>query len=554
MRGFAALVSLSLLALEARGAVGDPITNLPAPGRTSTGLCFDGARLWVADHGLDELIAIDRDGAPKVRLKSPGYRPAGLAFDSEQLWNVDVKEARLYRLRREDGLVTRSVPSPVAQPRSLAWDGKALWLSDDATRRLHRVDPLDGTTLRELPFPSGSVDGLTFDGRYLWVADRLDDMLYAVDPGQGEVLVALRAPGPHTTGLAFDGERLWAVDYQTDRIVSLQIDGPEPVLRTDPREAWVVYTYQLRNFGPDPLKTADVYLAKPRNLANQELLSEPLFEPKGAAIERDAFGQPAAHFAFRDISAGGVAEARMLVRMRAYQVQHLVYPHKVQPLARIGAEIRREYLKDAPKFDLENPIIQAAVRAAVGSEQNPYWIARRIYRYVHEHMRYEMVGGWDVAPQVLARGTGSCSEYSFVFIALCRSAGLPARYVGALVIRRDDASYDDVFHRWVEVYLPPYGWIPVDPSRGDKDTEAQRGRAFGSLTNDLLITTEGGGGSSLLDWTYNGNHRYTCAGRCKVGEETIAEWSPEDPRALSPNPPKAKAPPENPLQGADRCE
>lgn len=39
-------------------------------------------------------------------------------------------------------------------------------------------------------------------------------------------------------------------------------------------------------------------------------------------------------------------------------------------------------------------------------------------------------------------------------IAMCGAAGLPARYVGALVVRGDDASLDYVFHRWVEVYLP----------------------------------------------------------------------------------------------------
>ena len=132
--------------------------------------------------------------------------------------------------------------------------------------------------------------------------------------------------------------------------------------------------------------------------------------------------------------------------------------------------------------------------------------------------------------QAKARGSGSCSEYSFVFISMCRAAGLPARYVGALVVRKDDASYDDVFHRWAEVYLPPFGWVPVDASRGDKPSQAERADAFGHLTPDFLITTEGGGDSKLLQWYYNSNHRYSCQGRCRVEAESIAEWSPEDPR------------------------
>jgi hypothetical protein len=141
-------------------------------------------------------------------------------------------------------------------------------------------------------------------------------------------------------------------------------------------------------------------------------------------------------------------------------------------------------------------------------------------------MEYELAGGWNVAPAVLERGNGSCSEYSFVYIAMCRAAGLPARYAGSIVIRNDDASYDDVFHRWVEIYLPDYGWLPVDPSRGDKKWPADQANSFGYLSNGVLITTVGGGGSEFLEWGYNSNERWTSKGKCKVEVENFGEWSP----------------------------
>jgi hypothetical protein len=127
---------------------------------------------------------------------------------------------------------------------------------------------------------------------------------------------------------------------------------------------------------------------------------------------------------------------------------------------------------------------------------------------------------------VLQRGTGSCSEYTFVYIAMCRAAGLPARYAGAIVVRNDDASYDDVFHRWVEVFLPGYGWVPVDPSRGDSKWPADVAGSFGFVANNCLVTTVGGGGSEYMEWGYNGNERWTSEGRCKVVVENIGEWTP----------------------------
>jgi transglutaminase-like putative cysteine protease len=404
-----------------------------------------------------------------------------------------------------------------------------LWVSDNAGKTIHRVDPQDGTTIREVPFPGKSVDGLAFDGHYLWVADRLADKLYAVHPPSSEVLVTLKAPGPHATGLGWDGKNLVVVDYQTDKIYTIRRDDDKFVIREDPRDAWVVFTHQVRNFGPDPLPELDIFLAYPQDLVSQKLLSTPAFEPRPVEMLADQWGQKVARFHFKNHPARKAATVKMKVNLKAYTVHWVIYPEKVQSLWKIPSEIRRKYLVDNPKYDIKNPIIKKAIKEAVGSEKNPYWIARKIYRIIHQKMHYEMVGGWDVAPKVFARGSGSCSEYSYVFIAMCRAAGLPARYVGSLVVRKDDASYDDVYHRWVEVYLPPYGWIPVDPSRGDKPSEAERADSFGHLYHDFLITTHGGGGSNLLGWNYNYNERYTCKGRCKVEVEAIAEWSPEDP-------------------------
>ena len=122
-------------------------------------------------------------------------------------------------------------------------------------------------------------------------------------------------------------------------------------------------------------------------------------------------------------------------------------------------------------------------------------------------MEYELSGGWDIAPEVLKRGKGSCSEYSYVFISMMKAAGIPTRYIGSVVERGDRASIDGVFHRWTEIYLPGYGWIPVDPSGGDSPIPRNRALAFGHRSNGYLITTIGGGDSRYLDWSYNFNVR-----------------------------------------------
>ncbi|NMB74114.1 MAG: transglutaminase [Myxococcales bacterium] len=540
-----ACLLLSCLPSLSRARPGQVVRTLAAPSKNATGMAYDGKLLWLADHRLDRLIAIDPgSGVVQKTLPTPGYRPAGLAFDGEGLWCVDVHDQAAYRLRPSDGRVLRTVPvyanTPWGiSPRALAFDGKALWVSDDARSVLQRADPEDGTVLREIPFPAKSVDGLAFDGRYLWVADRLTDKLYALEPEAGEVVVTLAAPGPHPSGLAWDGKNLLLVDYQTDTIYVLLRDDNDPIESSAAVERWVVFSHQVRNFGPDAVVDLESLLSLPGDTTSQTLLAPPAFSPAGPEMASDQFGQKAARFRVALLPAGQTAESRIKVRVRTRDVRYHIYPEKVSSAWNIPPELRRLYLADSSKLDIANPVIVKAVAEAVGKEKNPYWIARRIYRYIHQRMHYERVGGWDTAPQVLARGSGSCSEYTFVFMAMCRTAGIPARYAGSVVMRQDEASYDDVFHRWVEIWLPPYGWIPVDPSRGDKASEAERADAFGHLTNDFLITTLGGGGSTLLDWNYNANERFQCQGRCRVEVEALADWSPEDPDL----PPAPSAPP-----------
>jgi transglutaminase-like putative cysteine protease len=203
----------------------------------------------------------------------------------------------------------------------------------------------------------------------------------------------------------------------------------------------------------------------------------------------------------------------MTTNIKVYEVQYFIYPDQVGGMDKIPDSIRQKYLENNEKYQYDHPVIQHAVREAVGNEQNPYWIARKIYNYLIAKMYYELVGGW-LPPQPSWRvAMAAVREYSFIYIAMCRAAGLPARYVGSVVVRGDDTSWDDVFHRWVEIYLPNYGWIPVDPSGGDQDSPRDQANFFGHLANRFLITTESGGASETLECFTTQNECYTTIAR-----------------------------------------
>jgi transglutaminase-like putative cysteine protease len=214
------------------------------------------------------------------------------------------------------------------------------------------------------------------------------------------------------------------------------------------------------------------------------------------------------------------------VTVETRDLKYFILPEWVKPLDTIPPEVRKKYLVDGHKLKLNDPYIKKLVKEIVGDETNPFWMAFKIHKYLHLNMEYKMTGGWNAAPTILKRGNGSCSEFTFSFIALARAAGLPARYEAGLVVRGDDGSIDRVYHRWAQVYLPPFGWVPVDPSRGIPATTMDVARSFGSLSHRFFITTYSGGDSPYLGWTYNYNSFYEFSGHAVVKARTEAKWYP----------------------------
>jgi len=508
---------------------GEVLEKIKTPGSCPTGLTWDSGSPWVTDRKTDMIYRLDSEGNIAASFKSPGFHPAGLTWDGSHLWNVDKTEKMLYRINPATGDTVRAFESPASSPEGLAWDGTYLWLVERRKGKLLQISPEDGTTITEIPAPSRYVQGLTFDGTYLWAVDRVTDQIYMLTPDEGTVVLIMDAPGPYPRGLAWDGESLWCADYQDNFIYRLEIPDARHYKKTDEKIEYVEYTHELRNYGPDTVRSLDIYLAVPGQRDNQEILEGPVFSPEPQEFLVDRWGQKVARFHFDNLEAPGAAKVTFKARVKLSTIRYYIFPEKVKPLSDIPPDIQKLYCGDLDKYMLDDPFITAKVKELAEKETNPYWIARRLYDYVISAVEYEMVGGWNVAPMVLKRGTGSCSEYTFSLIALCRAAGVPARYVGSVVIRGEDASLDEAFHRWVEIYLPGYGWVPFDANAGDRALPAEQAAGIGEVENRFLITTEGGGASEYLEWGYNSGQSYTCSGRCKVHLENIGEWRPAEP-------------------------
>ncbi len=70
--------------------------------------------------------------------------------------------------------------------------------------------------------------------------------------------------------------------------------------------------------------------------------------------------------------------------------------------------------------------------------------------------------------EALTHGRGVCQDFAHIMLTVCRSWGLPARYVSGYLFtdraQDQDRSSPDATHAWVEVYLPSLHWVGLDPT------------------------------------------------------------------------------------------
>jgi hypothetical protein len=80
------------------------------------------------------------------------------------------------------------------------------------------------------------------------------------------------------------------------------------------------------------------------------------------------------------------------------------------------------------------------------------------------------------SPQdTLVSKKGICYDFAKLFVALSRANGIPSRVVRGLAFDfKPNVNFyvENYGHAWAEVYLPVYGWVPIDPTFGISQRES----------------------------------------------------------------------------------
>ena len=147
-----------------------------------------------------------------------------------------------------------------------------------------------------------------------------------------------------------------------------------------------------------------------------------------------------------------------------------------------------DFLAATGYVPLAVPLLHEA-RQVLGDTVQDLWAdALRLGEHVHAIMAY--------VPQatkvntrvldVLETRRGVCQDYAHLLLGLCRTMGIPARYVSGYFLNpARPLDQNEASHAWVEIFLPGYGWRGYDPThRREPDAHYVKlaiGRDYGDI-------------------------------------------------------------------------
>tara|TARA_R110002167_G_scaffold215460_1_gene420372 strand:+ start:1088 stop:1864 length:777 start_codon:yes stop_codon:yes gene_type:complete len=104
-----------------------------------------------------------------------------------------------------------------------------------------------------------------------------------------------------------------------------------------------------------------------------------------------------------------------------------------------------------------------------GEHIQSYSLLQRIARTIFESQSYNVreEPGVQTSIETLSSGTGSCRDFSNLFMDATRCLGLASRFVSGYLNAPLMSSMVGATHAWAEVYLPGAGWKGFDPTIGD---------------------------------------------------------------------------------------
>ena len=98
---------------------------------------------------------------------------------------------------------------------------------------------------------------------------------------------------------------------------------------------------------------------------------------------------------------------------------------------------------------------------------SPLEVCKQLTDFVYRNFKYikGITTVETTIEEVWVLKAGVCQDFAHILIVMLRMLGVPARYVsGYICPNKNGMRGEGATHAWVEVYIPFYGWLGLDPT------------------------------------------------------------------------------------------
>ena len=218
-----------------------------------------------------------------------------------------------------------------------------------------------------------------------------------------------------------------------------------------PIQRQIQYSFTLQNVSNQTLKKAEFWAHAPvRQTAYQSCERLEVSHPY--ELLSDAHGNQSLYFKLPDMPPFATVIVSVTATLSLSDT-----PNRLP-----GAQ-PKEYLKPEPFCESTAPEI-ARHAASFGSGKS-VMVAETIFNWVSSNLQYTgYLRNERGALYALKHRQGDCTEYMYLFAALCRAKEIPARNIGGYVCSGNTVVKPSEYHNWVEFYDGRL-WRMADPQR-----------------------------------------------------------------------------------------
>nr|WP_320192687.1 transglutaminase-like domain-containing protein [uncultured Desulfobacter sp.] len=232
--------------------------------------------------------------------------------------------------------------------------------------------------------------------------------------------------------------------------------SPQKAPQADPQAGQVIprhisYSFTLRNTTGQLIEKPEFWTYAPLKKTPSQSCTD-LQTSHAYTLITDELGNQILHFSLPTLPPYGSKTITIQANLIMSDTPDMVKVINLKP-----------FLKSEKYIESDNTELLTLARRLKASA--PSTTAERIFQWVTNHITYSGFSGKNRgALFALKSKKGDCTEFMYLFTALCRANGIPARCMAGYVCSKNEILKPGAYHNWAEIY-EGNTWQVADPQK-----------------------------------------------------------------------------------------